>query len=130
MNSKSKADVLQTWEANRDELRKGRGQNRFRGIEEHLLPMRQLRLFRENRGNQLRHSAVVIHLTERMEDLWAEGLTQVSAKASQFGTGSIDDQWRFWLGAIVDECRGADYLHTQSESAPYRKEMLKTNEII
>jgi hypothetical protein len=129
MNNKSKSGVLETWEAIRDELRKLRGKNRFRGNEEHLLPRQEIRLYRENRGNQLSNQVVVIHLTERMEDLWAEGLSQVSGKVSEFGTGAIDDRWRLWLGAIVDECRGANYLHTESESAPYRKLLLKINEL-
>ncbi|MBL0017021.1 MAG: hypothetical protein IPP17_11455 [Bacteroidetes bacterium] len=66
---KTKKDDLGVWEAVRDELRKLRGKNRFRGNEEHLLLRREVRIHRESRGNQLESGVVIIHLTQRLEDL-------------------------------------------------------------
>ncbi len=118
---KTKKDDLGVWEAVRDELRKLRGKNRFRGNEEHLLLRREVRIHRESRGNQLESGVVIIHLTQRLEDLWADGLLHVPARVSEMKDGSADENWRQWLGWIVDECRGAAYLHTSSASAAYRK---------
>jgi hypothetical protein len=118
---KSKVDVIEVWSAVRNELRKLRGQNRFRGNEEHLLQRREIRLHYESRGAQMKQSIVTIHLTDRLEDLWAEGLTHVPARVAEMESGLPDLVWRKWLGLIVDECRGAVYLHTSSKGADYRQ---------
>ncbi len=70
---------------------------------------------------ELESGVVIIHLTQRLEDLWADGLLQVPARVAEMKGGSADENWRKWLGWIVDECRGAAYLHTSSASAAYRK---------
>lgn len=114
---KKDKNVMEVWEAVRDELRKLRGQNRFRGNEEHLLHRQEIRLHRESRGDQMAHGLVVLHLTPHIEDLWADGLSVgLPAKAADFG-----GDWKVWLGKVVDDCRGGAYLHTQSGSAAYRK---------
>lgn len=109
--------VLATWEAVRDELRRQRGRNGFRGVEEHLLPRKEIRLRRENRGGHPPVGWVSIHLSPKLDDLWAENPV----------TG---DQWRIeafggrlaeWLSAVLEHVRGAAYLHTNSDKADYRK---------
>jgi hypothetical protein len=108
--------AMETWASLRDELRKLRGMNRFRGNEEHLLARKEVRLIAELRAGRPNTTYFVLHLTDSLAALWAE----------EFPGGrkiTVDDyagDWRAWLGAIVDACRGAHYLHTSSAQADYR----------
>lgn len=110
-------DLQHVWEDLRDELRKLRGRNQFRGNEEHLLLKREIRIPMENRGDTLHRSVLILHLTPRHDDLWAEQLPEGTRMAvTDFG-----GDWREWLGAVVARCRGNAYLHTSSTHAHYRK---------
>lgn len=113
----SKLAVEHVWESVRKELRKLRGENQFRGIEDHLIHQKQIRLACENRAGQLNSTIVVIHLTAGFEDLWAEEVPNGRRwMVTEFG-----GNWEQWLHALVDRCRGAAYLHTKSNNAEYRK---------
>jgi hypothetical protein len=112
-----KADLLLVWESLRAALRKLRGQNRFRGNEEHLIQQRQIRLHREPRGGQLQPQTIVLHITPRHEDLTAQRLPS----GETIAVADFNGDWEAWLAAIVDECRGADYLRSHSSHADYRK---------
>jgi hypothetical protein len=120
--------ILHVWEELRTELRRLRGQNLFRGNEEHLLQKHQVWLHKENRGSQLKSDYFILHLEPRPEDFWAERSTGgLPLRVEDFG-----GDWKAWLRAIVDECRGGPYLHTNSQSADYRKpgqEIAKKDEI-
>jgi hypothetical protein len=104
----------------RDALRKLRGNNQFRGSETYLMHQNELRIPFENRGSGLTHWAYVLHLTPETDALWAERLPDHALrKVSDF-----EGDWQAWLLAIVAECRGDAYLHTQSDAAPYRKALI------
>ncbi len=100
----------------RDALRKLRGNNQFRGSETYLMHQNELRIPFENRGSQLVHRAYVLHLTPETHTLWAERLPDHAVRK----VADFEGDWQAWLLAIVAECRGDAYLHTQSASAPYR----------
>ncbi len=102
----------------RDELRRQRGLNRFRGQEIHLLPKKQIRIPVENRGSKLRRSEMVIHLHEVESELWA--LLEPDGK--RFHMKDYGYRLEEFIGAVVDACRGDQYLHTNSKEANYRKE--------
>ena len=114
---KKNDDILETWVSLRDDLRKLRGQNRFRGNEEHLIDQRQIRLYQEQRAGLLTNAVYIIHLTPRIDDLWAERVPgKVVLRVTDFGGDRLT-----WLTAIVDACRGAAYARTHSSHADYRR---------
>lgn len=102
----------------RDELRRQRGKNRFRGNEVHLLPKKQVRIPVEFRESRLRSSEITIHLTEVESELWAlqepEG-RKWHIRDFEFDLGAF-------VAALVETARGGDYLHTNSKDAAYRKD--------
>ena len=109
--------ILELWERIRDELRRLRGLNRFRGNEVHILPKRIIRIPEENRQGNLQRGEFVIHLTDAESELWAEhwpGGEKLYLKDFEYGLTEF-------LGRIVDQCRGDHYLHTNSKTAKYRK---------
>lgn len=110
------------WIRVRDELRKQRGANRLRGSEVHLLPKRQVRIPIEARKSKLNRSEMVIHLSEVEADLWA----LVEPDGKRFHIKDYSHSLPEFITALVDECRGEAYLHTNSKRANYRS---KENEI-
>ena len=108
----------------RDALRRLRGQNVWRGNEVHLLRLHQIRLRQESRAGAIGRKEYLLHITADASQLWAEELpSHRSIKVSEF-----NDSWEAWLHAIVDACRGGDYVHTNSDNAAYRKAFLETAE--
>ncbi len=114
---KNEDEILEVWATLRDALRKLRGQNQFRGNEEHLIELRQIRLYQEPRAGHLSSTVFIIHLTARMDDLWAERFPGKEV----LRVNEFDGGWLAWLTAIVDACRGAHYAHTNSSTADYRR---------
>ena len=113
---KKDEDFREVWKAIRDELQSLRGQNRFRGNVDHLLLRKEVRIHQENRCGDMKSGQFVVHITSRKEDLWAEQLPAATIhKVSDY-----EGDWKAWLGAIVDACRGANYLHTNSSKTDYR----------
>jgi hypothetical protein len=109
--------LMAVWEDLRSELKKLRGRNLFRGNEEHLVQKQEIRIHAENRKNELETGMYVLHVTPRTDGLWAERFPDGKVvRVEEFG-----GDWRAWLRAMVDECRGEDYLRTNSEQADYRK---------
>jgi hypothetical protein len=109
--------TMDVWVALRDALRRLRGMNLWRGNETMLLGLGQMRLHQESRDHRTGYKHFVIHLTPTLEALWAEewpGGRKLSVAADFAG------DWEAWLRAIVDDCRGAAYLHTASDRADYR----------
>ena len=121
MQSTSKMLV---WEDLRSELRKLRGQNLFRGNENHLWHQDQIRIPYELRAGRENLGEIVVHIEETMEQCWAERLPQ----KQRIDISGFEQDWKKWLRAIIDECRGKDYLKTNSKSADYRKEIAASNE--
>jgi hypothetical protein len=108
---------FEVWKQLRDALRLLRGANRLRGAETHLLEQHQIRIPFEWRGDQRPHSEYIIHLTSDTETLWAERMPDKQrTTVSDFG-----GDWKKWLEALVMECVGSPYLHTQSAKADYRQ---------
>lgn len=105
------------WIRVRDELRKQRGMNRLRGTEVHLLPKRQVRIPIEARKSQLSRSELVIHLSEVEADLWA----LVEPDGKRFHIKDYAYNLPDFVAALVDTCRGDEYLHTNSKKAFYRR---------
>ncbi len=66
----------------------------------------------------------MVHIEETMEQCWAERLPQ----KQRIDISDFEQDWKKWLRAIIDECRGKDYLKTNSKSADYRKEIAASNE--
>jgi hypothetical protein len=109
--------LMAVWEELRDELKKLRGRNLFRGNEEHLVLKQEIRIHAENRKNVLVDGMYVLHVTPRTDGLWAERFPGGKVmKVEEFG-----GDWKAWLRAIVDACRGEEYLRTNSGKADYRK---------
>jgi len=106
------------WMRVRDEIRRQRGLNRFRGAEVHLLPRRQIRIPVEARGSRLRQSEMVIHLAEVEADLWAI----LEPEGERYAMADFDHQLEPFVAAVLAVCRGEAYLHTNSDTATYRKE--------
>ncbi len=116
-------DIAAVWESLRQALQQLRGRNRFRGNAEYLLHRNEVRLYKENRSGQLQSALIVIHLSPTHAGLWAERKPGGSVtKVADFG-----GDWKAWLEAIVDECRGADYLHTHADQADYRRATIATH---
>ena len=105
------------WIRVRDEIRRQRGLNRFRGSEVHLLPKKQIRIPVENRGSRLRRSEMVIHLHEVEAEVWA--LLEPDGK--RFHIKDYEYRLEDFIVAVLNACRGEDYLHTNSKEANYRK---------
>ena len=105
------------WIRVRDEIRRQRGLNRFRGSEVHLLPKKQIRIPVENRGSQLRRSEMVIHLHEVEAEVWA----LLEPDGQRFHIKDYEYRLEDFIVAVLGACRGEDYLHTNSKEANYRK---------
>lgn len=107
-----------TWEKIRDELRRLRGLNLFRGREEHLLPKGQVRIPVEPRGNdQMVPGEIIIYLSKTDSELYAVRYPQGDTlKLDEFGMDI-----RTFMEKIAALARGEGYLHTNSKSANYRK---------
>lgn len=112
------------WEELRSELRKLRGQNLFRGNETHLWHKDQIRIPYELRANRTTNGEIVLHVGETMDQCFAERLPQ----QQRIEISAFDNNWKSWLRAIIDECRGAEYLRTNSKTADYRKVITISNE--
>jgi hypothetical protein len=119
-------EAVEIWHTVQDALRKLRGQNRWRGLEEHYIDRLEIRLFAEPRGSRLSPTWWKLQLGNSLE----------SALASSFPGGKIlrvadfGGDWEAWLAAIVDQCRGSAYIHTQSDRADYRAAFLQTEQAL
>lgn len=109
--------IEETWIRVRDELRKQRGHNQFRGREDHLLPKKQIRVEKERRKDGASNGEIWIHLTETEPDLWAESFPEEKKiYLKEFGN-KLDD----FIAEILRIARGDNpYLKTNSEEAEYR----------
>ena len=105
------------WVRVRDEIRRQRGLNRFRGSEVHLLPKRQIRIPVEYRGGKIRRSELVIHLSEVESDLWA----MLEPDGERFTMEEFGFELEAFIARLLEVCRGDAYLHTNSRTATYRK---------
>lgn len=113
----SKDSLHAIWERIRDEIRRLRGMNRFRGTELHLLPRKEIRLPVEARTGVLTKAEITIHLHEAESELYA-----IKHPGGQrWSIQEFDMDLTAFVGFLVDECRGATYLHTNSKTAAYRK---------
>ncbi|MCB9231258.1 MAG: hypothetical protein H6581_06330 [Bacteroidia bacterium] len=101
----------------RQALRHLRGRNLFRGTDLYLLPKKQVRLQAEARGAARHSGEVVIHLTETELELWAEEVPG----SRKFYLKDYEMNLERFLEAILEVVRGNSYLHTNSQSADYRK---------
>lgn len=107
------------WMRVRDELRRQRGKNRFRGTEIHLLPKRQVRIPVEFRESKLRGSEITIHLSEVEAELWAIQ----APEGRKWHIKDFSYNLSAFVGAVLEAAREGGYLHTNSKLATYRKEM-------
>lgn len=109
-------DPFRIWESTRDELRKLRGSNLFRGRETHFQEKGIIVLEREFRGEGKKQGEVQIHLFH------PEGIEAVvlpeneKIKLNDFG-----GEMQTFLLFILKKCRGEEYLHTNSKTADYRR---------
>lgn len=112
---------MDIWERVRDEIRRLRGMNRFRGQEVHLLPQRQVRLPAESRAGRMPFREMVIHLKEVESEVYVEELPG----GKRWTIADFDMDLDALVGFAVDNCRGGAYLHTNSKTADYRKQLKK-----
>lgn len=112
---------MNIWERVRDEIRRLRGMNRFRGQETHILPQRQVRIPAESRGGQMPFREMVIHLKEAESEVFVEEVPG----GKQWTIADFDMDLDGLVGFAIDRCRGAEYLHTNSKTAEYRNENKK-----
>lgn len=105
------------WARVRNELRRQRGINRLRGTEVHILPKRQIRIPVENRRSKLQSSVMVINLSEVETDLWAI----LEPVGQRFHIKDYGYRLEDFINALVEKCRGAAYLQTNSKRADYRR---------
>ena len=107
-----------TWEKIRDELRRLRGLNLFRGREEHVLPKGQVRIPIEARGSDRSNQGeIIIYLSKVESELHAiayPGKEKVKLEDCGMDIG-------LFMERIAAMARGESYLHTNSKSANYRK---------
>lgn len=119
-------EAMEIWHTVQGALRKLRGQNLWRGTEEHYIDRLEIRLFAEARGSRLSTVWWKLQLGNALE----------SASATSFPSGNIlrvadfGGDWEAWLAAIVAQCRGGAYLHTQSDRADYRAEFLQKEQAL
>jgi hypothetical protein len=113
----SKDSLMNIWERVRNEIRRLRGINRFRGTETHLLPKRQVRLPAEFRGDRGSRGEYVIHLSDAESEVWLEEWPG----NRRWNMEDFDMDLEALVRHAVDLCRGEDYLHTNSKEALYRK---------
>ena len=109
--------MVAVWVRLRDEIRQQRGRNQFRGSEVHLLPKQEVRIPVELRGGYPTGSEVVIHLSDLESELWA--IQRPEGK--RLHIQDFDFSLSSFVAAILEICRGKEYLHTNSKSAAYRK---------
>lgn len=119
-----KADIALVWESLREGLRKLRGSNRFRGNEEHLIHKLEIWLFQESRGGHLATSYYTLHITAQHQDLHATH----HPGGEKIAVADFGGDWEAWLAAIVDRCRGAAYLKSNSATADYRRPFAATEQ--
>lgn len=118
----SQQDHLHTiWERIRDEIRRLRGMNRFRGSEVHLLPRKEIRLPVEARESVLQTAEIVIHLDESESEIWAKKLPD----GTRWALKDFDMDLAAFVERLIDECRGEPYLHTKSKKADYRQQFIE-----
>ena len=104
----SKDSLMHIWERVRNEIRRLRGINRFRGTDLHLLPKKQVRLQAEMRGNGAVRGEYVIHLSDAESEVWLEEMPG----SRHWGMEEFDMDLEALVRHAVDLCRGEDYLHT------------------
>ncbi|HHG84338.1 MAG TPA: hypothetical protein ENJ82_06270 [Bacteroidetes bacterium] len=109
------------WERIRDEIRKLRGSNRFRGNEVHLLPRKEIRLPVEARESILQKAEIIIHLHEAESEVWAV----YHPGGARWTLQEFDMDLAAFISFLADKCRGSAYLHTNSKTADYRKQFLE-----
>ena len=114
---------MHIWERVRDEIRRLRGMNRFRGTEVHLLPPKQVRLPAELRGDMTTGAEYLIHPSDAESEVWLEE----HPGGKRWGIQEFDMNLEALVQHAVDLCRGQEYLRTNSKTAPYREE-LKQND--
>lgn len=115
---------MNIWERVRDEIRRQRGATRFRGVEVHLVPKRQVRLPAEPRGSRLGKREYVIHLSDAESEVWVQEVPGDRKWKIQEFDMDLEALVRY----AVDLCRGEEYLHTNSKTADYRKELENNGE--
>ncbi|MFM2374960.1 MAG: hypothetical protein RLZZ165_56 [Bacteroidota bacterium] len=115
---KGSNELLEVWEAIRREMRILRGRNRFRGNEEYLWNRKEIRIHDESRRGENTGGLFIVHVTSRPEDLWAERQPGSERRC----VSDSGNDWKAWLGSIVDQCRGGQYMHTNSKTADYRSQ--------
>jgi hypothetical protein len=120
--SMSKDSLMDIWERVREEIRRQRGMNRFRGQETHLVNRRQVRIPLEFRAGKIELGEMVIHLREAESEVYVEELPG----GKKWSMAEFDMDLNALVGFALDRSRGADYLHTNSGTADYRKK-LKNN---
>lgn len=105
------------WLQVRDELRRQRGRNKFRGGEIHLLPQRLIRIPVEHREGTLHNSELVIQLSEVEAELSA----LLVPEGKHFHIRDYEFRLAGFIDALLAEVRGGEYLVTNSKTASYRK---------
>lgn len=109
--------LLEIWERIRAALRERRGDGLWRGNELHLIGKREIRLQAEPRGGKLRGQEIVIHLSDAEVEVWAEA----RPGGVQYYLKDFSHDLPGFIARLTDLCKGADYLHTHSDHADYRR---------
>ena len=101
----------------REEIRKQRGMNRFRGSEFYLLDKGEIRIPVENRKSAIQAGYYVIHVQGSELETWAKS----HSGGPDLYLKEFDMDMGRFVEAVIDQCRGEAYLHTSSKHADYRK---------
>ena len=109
--------IEELFERIRKEVRRLRGQNRFRGNEYYFQARGLIRIPLENRKSKMEAGYFVIHAQKGEAELWAE---EVPRGECLYLRDFEMDLGKF-IEAVVDRSRGSGYLHTNAQTATYRK---------
>lgn len=109
--------LMEIWDRIRAALRELRGAGEWRGMEQHLIGRREIRLQLEPRGGTLRGQEIVIHLSDAEVEVWAEE----RPGGRQYYLKDFQHDLLGFVRHLTLLCKAGGYLHTNSARADYRR---------